>query len=159
MVLTSHSDMWALHSNCMVFFTVPQINSLLHNLVYAIILQMLDVYRKTQILDETFLLFPSHSDFPLNLEPFFHQNTIGVLVLGTPARQAVLCRRFWSILGLCSTGGPTSRSHPLSNDQQKCLQTPWNVHDEHESFPACSRSLLPVSLCWHLKIPHMYLTS
>ena len=68
------SDMWALHSNCTVLFTLSQINnadSLLHNLVYAVILQMLDVHGKTQILDETFLLFPSHSDFPLDLEPFF----------------------------------------------------------------------------------------
>lgn len=131
----------------MVFFTVPQINSLLHNLVYAIILQMLDVYRKTQILDETFLLFPSHSDFPLNLEPFFHQNTIGVLVLGTPARQAVLWRRFWSILGLCSTGGPTSRSHPSATTSKSVSR-----HREMSTMSTKVSLLVPDRYCLYLYV-------
>ena len=39
----------------------------------------------------------------------------------------VHCRRVSSICGLRSTGGSTSKSHPFSNDQQKCLQTLWNI--------------------------------
>ena len=144
------SDMWALHSNCTVLFTLSQINnadSLLHNLVYAVILQMLDVHRKTQILNETFLLFPSTVIFLWILSHSFqpeHSWCFGPgdsCVAGCP----VHCRRVSSVCGLRSTGGSTSKSHPVSNDQQKCLQTLWNIPDGGKSFPSCPSSLLPVS--------------